>query len=141
MRKYPLEYLEILKKEKREIENDGLKIILKPSPGEEREWYLDPCEKQIIDGNWVGNFNQRNEDKKDIKKEKLSLDNIVSEIRDSMGFANYNLNTVEIYTKFETITDSGNEVGLWRYYPRHLENKKNNKALVFFQVGLVELHM
>ena len=135
MRKYPLEYLEILKKEKREIENDGLKIILKPSPGEEREGYLDPCEKQIIDGNWVGNFNQRNEDKKDIKKEKLSLDNIVSEIRDSMGFANYNLNTVEIYTKFETITDSGNEVGLWRYYPRHLENKKNNKALVFFHGG------
>lgn len=134
MRKYPIEYLEILKKETREIENDGLKIILKPSPGEEREGYLDPCEKEIIDGHWVGNFNQKNEDKEDTKKKK-SLDDIVSEIRDSMGFANYNLNTLEIYTKFEAINDSGNEVGLWRYYPRHLENKKNNKALVFFHGG------
>ena len=60
-----------------------------------------------------------------------SSDMIISKIRDSMGFANYNLNTVEIYTKFETITDSGNEVGLWRYYPRHIEKIKDRPALVF----------
>ena len=44
MRKYPKEYLEILKYETKEIDNNGLKIILKPSPGESREGYLDPCE-------------------------------------------------------------------------------------------------
>lgn len=36
MRKYPEKYLEILKSEITEIQNNGLKIILKPSPGEER---------------------------------------------------------------------------------------------------------
>ena len=37
MRKYPEKYLEILKNETIEIENNGVKIIVKPSPGEERE--------------------------------------------------------------------------------------------------------
>lgn len=44
MRKYPEKYLEILKNETIKIENNGVKIILKPSPGEKREGYLDPCE-------------------------------------------------------------------------------------------------
>ena len=69
------------------------------------------------------------------KMMKNTLDMVISTIRDSMGFPNYNLNTVEIYTKFETITDSGNEVELWRYYPRNLDRNKNNKALVFFHGG------
>ena len=143
MRKYPEQYLEILKNETSIIENNGLKIILKPSPGEERECYLDPCEKKIMDGHWASK--SRND--KDIieegegnldtelERQAPSQDMIISMIRESMGFANYNLNTVEIYTKFETITDSGNEVGIWRYYPRHLEKKNNNKALVFFHGG------
>lgn len=41
MRKYSKEYLKILKNETIEIENNGVKIILKPSPGEKREGYLD----------------------------------------------------------------------------------------------------
>ena len=49
MRKYPEKYLEILKNETIEIENNGVKIIVKPSPGEEREGYLDPCEKAIME--------------------------------------------------------------------------------------------
>lgn len=144
MRKYPEKYLEILKNQTIEIENNGVKIILKPSPGEERKGYLDPCEKEIMDGHWVGHLNEDNENQDTIKEnvdntinegKETSLDMTISMIRDSMGFANYNLNTVEIYTKFETITDSGNEVGLWRYYPRHLEKKKNSKALIFFHGG------
>ena len=120
-----------------------MEIILKPSPGEEREGYLDPCEKEIMDGHWAskssndkeaieeGNGNADTE----LERQAPSQDMIISMIRDSMGFANYNLNTVEIYTKFETITESGNKVGVWRYYPRHLEKKNNNKALVFFHGG------
>lgn len=144
MRRYPKEYLEILKNETSIIENNGVKIILKPSPGEVRKGYLDPCEKEIMEGHWVGSLDGDNETKDNVKEKmdkvvnggkESSLDSIIPMIRDGMGFANYNLNTVEIYTKFETITDSGNEVGLWRYYPRHLEKKKNNKALVFFHGG------
>ena len=143
MRKYSEKYLEILKNETSIIENNGVEIILKPSPGEEREGYLDPCEKEIMDGHWAskssndkeaieeGNGNAYTE----LERQAPSQDMIISMIRDSMGFANYNLNTVEIYTKFETITESGNKVGVWRYYPRHLEKKNNNKALVFFHGG------
>ena len=143
MRKYPEKYLEILKNEVVEIENNGVKIILKPSPGEKREGYLDPCEKLIMEGHWAS---KTSNDKEMIEEEKGNLDAglggqasssdmIISKIRDSMGFANYNLNTVEIYTKFETITDSGNEVGLWRYYPRHIEKIKDRPALVFIHGG------
>lgn len=140
MRKYPEEYLEILKNEEIEIENNGIKIILKSIPGEVREGYLDPCEKAIMEGHWASktsNDDQRIEENvnNDIKEEELSLGNIISIIRDGMGFANYNLNTVEIYTKFETITDSGNEVGVWRYYPRHIQKTKNKPALVFIHGG------
>ena len=143
MRKYSEKYLEILKNETSIIENNGVEIILKPSPREEREGYLDPCEKEIMDGHWAskssndkeaieeGNGNADTE----LERQAPSQDMIISMIRDSMGFANYNLNTVEIYTKFETITESGNKVGVWRYYPRHLEKKNNNKALVFFHGG------
>lgn len=142
MRKYSKEYLKILKNETIEIENNGVKIILKPSPGEKREGYLDPCEKLIMEGHWAS----KTSNDKEITEEKGNSDNalegqapssdmIISMIRDSMGFANYNLNTVEIYTKFETITDSGNEVGLWRYYPRHIEKIKNRPALVFIHGG------
>ena len=143
MRKYPKEYLEILKNETKEIENNGVKIILKPSPGENREGYLDPCEEAVIGGHWASHLNDNSDegenkkfDFEDIdKKEMSSLNALISMIRNNMGFANLNLNTVEIYTKFETINDSGNEVGLWRYYPRHIEDKKNVKALVFFHGG------
>ncbi|WP_195516205.1 alpha/beta hydrolase [Paraclostridium bifermentans] len=142
MRKYPEKYLEVLKNEVMEIENNGLKIILKPSPGEKREGYLDPCEKLIMEGHWAS----KTSSDKEVIEEKENLDTeskgqapssdmIISMIRDSMGFANYNLNTVEIYTKFETITDSGNEVGLWRYYPRHIEKFKDRPALVFIHGG------
>ncbi len=143
MRKYSEKYLEILKNETSIIENNGVEIILKPSPGEEREGYLDPCEKEIMDGHWASKSSNDKEAIEEVdgnadaelERQESSQDMIISMIRDSMGFANYNLNTVEIYTKFETITESGNKVGVWRYYPRHLEKKNNNKALVFFHGG------
>ena len=144
MRKYPKEYLEILKNEAKKIENNGVEIILKPSPGEDRKGYLDPCEKAVMDGHWISqlsNDDNNNSDEKvdfgEVMKngEMPPLDELIPILRDSMGFANYNLNTVEIYTKFETIEDSGNEVGLWRYYPRNIEKKNNKKALVFFHGG------
>lgn len=144
MRKYPESYLEILENETSIIENNGVKIILKPSPGEDRKGYLDPCEKAIMDGHWASKTNEDKDEnteegfsfEKMIKEGKIPpLEILISNMRDNMGFANFNLNTVEIYTKYETIKDSRNEVGIWRYYPRNLEKKNNNKALVFFHGG------
>ena len=131
MRKYPIEYLDILKNDTIEIRNNGVEIILKPSPGEERDGYLDPSEKAIIDSNLAKSMeNKRRENGDDSSK-----DSIIESIRNSMGFANLNLNTVEIYTKFETINCNGNKVGLWRYYPRLIEKNINKPVLVFFHGG------
>lgn len=136
MRKYSKEYLEILKNNISIIENNGVDVILKPSPGEEREGYLDTCEKAILDGFWTTKLDDNNSKSIQIIEDELSeFDKCVKDLRDSMGFANYNLNTVEIYTKFITVKDSGNDVGVWCYYPRHLDRTKNNPALVFFHGG------
>ncbi|MBE6052443.1 MAG: alpha/beta hydrolase [Clostridium sartagoforme] len=131
MRRYPIEFLDILKDETTEIISNGVKVILKPSPGEKRDGYLDPSEKAVMDEQLAARMSKEQEK----TEEALSQDSLIQNIRDSMGFANLNLNTVEIYTKFETLTDSGNEVGLWRYYPRNIERTKNNPALVFFHGG------
>lgn len=131
MRKYPIEFLDILKNDTTEIINNNVKIIVKPSPGEKRNGYLDPSEKAIIDAN----IEAMMENKKEENKNDLSNDSIIQSIRDAMGFANLNLNTVEIYTKFETINCNGNEVGLWRYYPRLIEKDINKPVLIFFHGG------
>ena len=143
MRKYSEEYLEVLKHETIEIDNGGLKIVLKPSPGENREGYLDPCEKLIMENHWASKTKENEKAKDELIRnteqsteyKEPSLEEKVQITREQMGFANNNLNTVEIYTKFEVITDSGNEVGLWRYYPRSMEKAENMSALVFIHGG------
>lgn len=42
----------------------------------------------------------------------------VARIRNIFGCHNYNLNEREIYTKFETLSVAGREVGIWQYYLR-----------------------
>ena len=68
MRKYPEKYLEVLKNEVNIIENNGVKIIFKPCPGEKRDGYLDPCEKEIMDGHWASKSNDKEENQKDVKE-------------------------------------------------------------------------
>ena len=52
-----------------------------------------------------------------------------------MGFPNHNLCVTEIHTKFETIMNGENEVGLWRYYRRDTQYEKNRPAFIFFHGG------
>jgi len=129
MRKYEISAIEQLQKETSIIENDGIPIILKPSPGEERPGYLDPIELSLMEKHWAGNLDGEE------SAAKPPLEELIPILRDSMGFPNYNLNTVEIHTKYEEITDSGNKVGLWRYYPRKSEKNRKRPALVFFHGG------
>lgn len=125
MRKYNISELELLQNKTKIIKNYGVDIIVKPSPGEERPGYIDPAEFKMMDSNWA------TQEEGELV---VSVEEQVSEIRESMGFPNYNLNTVEIHTKYEEITSSGNNVGVWRYYPRKSTNNKKT-ALVFFHGG------
>lgn len=129
MRKYDNSAIEKLQKETKVIDNNGLKVILKPIPGEDRPGYLDPVELGIMMKQAENNSNQ------EMPEIMPPLEVMIPIIRDSMGFPNYNLNTVEIHTKYEELTGSGNTVGLWRYYPRKSEKTKNKPALVFFHGG------
>ncbi|MCM8712052.1 alpha/beta hydrolase [Clostridium sp. SYSU_GA19001] len=130
MRKYDLSAIEKLQNETSIIENNGVKIILKPSPGEDRPGYLDPAELSIIKEHWAGNPMEQKEG-----EEMPPMEVLIPIMRDNMGFPNYNLNTVEIHTKYEEITESGNTVGLWRYYPRKSEKNRKRPAFVFFHGG------
>ena len=55
----------------------------------------------------------------------------IQRMRDNMGFPNHNLCTVEIHTKFETIMNGDNEIGLWRYYRRDTQYETGRPALSF----------
>lgn len=104
-----------------------LKIIVKPSPGEDRLGYVDPIELSLIDNHWAGEL----EGEEPAAMPPMEV--LIPIMRENMGFPNYNLNAVVIHTKYEEITDSGNTVGLWRYYPRKSEKKR--PAFVFFHRG------
>jgi acetyl esterase/lipase len=129
MRKYDMSALEKLQKETSTIEENGVKIILKPIPGEDRPGYLDPMELSLMNNHWAGNL------EKEEPTAPPPMEAIIPIMRDNMGFPNYNLNTVEIHTKYEQITDSGNIVGLWRYYTRKSERNPKRPAFVFFHGG------
>lgn len=129
MRKYDTSSIELLQNETSIIENNGIKIILKPSPGEDRPGYLDPMELSLMGDHWAGSLDEK------LPEVMPPLDVIIPIMRENMGFSNYNLNTVEIHSRYEEITSSGNKVGLWRYYPRKSAKNTKRPALVFFHGG------
>jgi acetyl esterase len=129
MRKYNTSAIDQLQKETTIIKNQGVNIIVKPSPGENRPGYIDPMELSLMDNHWAGKL----EGEEPAAMPPMEV--LIPIMRDNMGFPNYNLNTVEIHTKYEEITDSGNTVGLWRYYPRKSEKNPKRPAFVFFHGG------
>ncbi len=131
MRKYPLEHLDQLRTETSVLPGKSIEIIVKPSPGEDRPGYLDPEEFALLNEHWAGKAKNPEEQ----PAEMPPIEAMLPAIRESMGFPNYNLNTVEIHTRYEELTDSGNRVGLWRHYPRKSSGSAKRPALVFFHGG------
>jgi acetyl esterase len=129
MRKYDESAIEKLQKGTSIIYNNGIPVILKPSPGEERPGYIDPMELSLMGDHWAGKSNGEE------PAVLPPMEVLIPIMRENMGFPNYNLNTVEIHTKYEVITENGNTVGLWRYYPRKSEKNSKRPALVFFHGG------
>lgn len=129
MRTYDKSLIEKLQKGTSIIENNGIQVILKPSPSEERSGYIDPMELSLMGDHWAGKSNGEE------IAELPPMEVLIPIMRENMGFPNFNLNTVEIHTKYEEITDSGNTVGLWRYYPRKSVKNRKRPALVFFHGG------
>lgn len=123
MRMYDVKEVVFLQLENSTIQVNDTSILVKRSPTEHRAGYIDPHEFEIVK-------NRASETKTKIEKEPT-----IDAIRESMGFPNRNLNTVEIHTKFETLNIGANEVGLWRHYPRKTQNNKDRPCLIFIHGG------
>lgn len=125
MKKYQDDLVEKLQSENTIIKNYGIEIVLKKSPLENRDGFIDPIEKSFIDNSWVDKMTG---------SEMPPLEVLVPEIRNAMGFPNYNLNTQELVTKYEEINLEGNLVEFWRYYKRK-SDAKIRPCLVYYHGG------
>ncbi len=113
------------------IAENGLPIVLKPSPTEPRQGFIDrTLWEQVKDSFWMRQGSAPVE-----LKAKPPVAEIVAAMRDGMGGFNENLNSVEIYTKYEELSAGGNTVGLWRYYTRKSQHKIGRPALVYYHGG------
>lgn len=124
MIKYSEKLSEFMKSEKTFIQSHGIEIQTKSIPDEPREGYLDPRQYEILKASSDFFEEHSQNDKPSIQ-----------EMRDSMGFPNLNMNTVEIYTKFEEHIFDGNSVKIWTYYPRKPERKKNRAGFIYIHGG------
>lgn len=122
MRQYGYELVEALQSQQTATDCNGGPVIIKANPEEERSGCLDPRE--------IGA--QKDGYRYDAE---LAAVNPLQAVRDSMGFPSRNLNTVETHTRYECLNFDGNEVGLWRYYPRKPERKKGRPCLIYLHGG------
>jgi len=107
----------------------GEPVLVKSSPTEPREGYMDHHELAIIREHWIA----RDAGGDDAPAE--TAPKTIEDMRDSMGFPNRNLCEVEIHTRFETLRVGNNDVGLWRYYPRASQHEKGRPCLIFLHGG------
>ncbi len=101
-------------------------VTLKINPKEPRPGYLDPCEMKIVEA-YRAEPTSMNATLTPV--EQLQL------VRDSMGFPNRNLNTIEIHTKFEEVYLEDRVIGLWRYFPRKTARQGDAPCLIYFHGG------
>lgn len=127
MREYSQELVNALQAQQEEVDLNGTQVIVKVNPEETRAGYLDPYELKLMK-KWA----QKQQEAPAVP---LSAEEQLQLVRDSMGFPNRNLNTVEIYTGYERVKLGDNEVGLWRYYPRKSMRKPNKPCLIYIHGG------
>lgn len=129
MKKYIDNLVEQLGKAEEIIDVYGSEVILKKSPSDPRAGYMDPHENSAL--------SQAEEHVGEKKEGNPPLNILVRLMRDSMGFPNLNLNTVEMITKYEEKIFEGNTVELWRYYKRRSKKEKRPAFIMIHGGGWV----
>lgn len=132
MREYNKKLVEALHAQQEAVDCNGAKVILKVNPEETRQGFLDPRELEIIKEHWMG---KRGGPRSDAQTETVSTELALQNMRDDMGFPNRNLNTVEIHTQFERLNFDGNDVGIWRYYPRKSMRQPGKPCIIYIHGG------
>lgn len=129
MKKYDDKLVEKIHHSTETVSMYGTEIHLKESPTRAGKGYMDPFELAVMTQNWAAN------EKEGVNPFEMQLppEQMIPLLRDIMGFANLNLNTKEIITKYETLSDDGHTFGLWRYYLR--KGKQEPKSCLIYIHG------
>lgn len=103
---------------------DGVNVEIKEIPNADYHYTIYPKLLQDVEAMYQrskcsGNKNQ--------------LTPSIEEIREMMGGFNYNLNTVEIYTRYVEVSTSYGQVPVFIYYPRKIKEKR--PALLYIHGG------
>ncbi|MBO5523394.1 MAG: alpha/beta hydrolase fold domain-containing protein, partial [Roseburia sp.] len=122
MREYDEKLVEILNGVGETTMVNGVLVEIKNVPDDDAGDRLDPRV-----------YKKEMENRKKQAAKKLQADNepgedeaekpSYDEMRKHMGGFNYNLNTVEIYTRYIEVATSVGRVPVWIHYPRHMEGK------------------
>ena len=108
-----------MRNDKTVVRSHGIPVHLKRIPDESRPGRFDPREYELARKNsWTA-----------------GVPGGLQELRDAMGFPNRNLNTVEIYTRYEEHNFGGNLVKFWIYYPRKPERKTGRPGFLYLHGG------
>lgn len=121
MKTYPDSLVQTLQQDQHFLDVDGIRIRVKAIPDDPTPGVLDRRDLACMQADHSA----------DVPPDATGI----QAVRDSMGFPARNLNTVEIHTKFESLTFGENTVGLWRYYPRKPERKQGRPAFIYIHGG------
>ncbi|TAH66831.1 MAG: alpha/beta hydrolase [Anaerolineaceae bacterium] len=122
MKEYQQELIRKLDNGTGYLDIDGLRIEIKKVPDGSGSGKLDP---RVL-------MEQESFFKKGVER---GNEPSIEELRDNMGGFNYNLNTVEIYTKYLEVETNSSKVPVWAYFPRSSQRDRNRKALLYVHGG------
>lgn len=137
MREYDEKLVEILNRSGEQITVNGVPVEVKKVPDDDAADRMDPrAYKRELEMQKELAAQEPQEDKACKGKESepeeqpgSAQENAAggppyAELRKHMGGFNYNLNTVEIYTRYIEVATSVGTVPVWVHYPRHMEGKR-----------------
>lgn len=120
MREYDEELVAVLKEPGEQRMVNGIPVEIKRVPDEEAADRMDPRAYAREKKFYQERIKQERQKQQKGGEEKPSYE----ELRRHMGGFNYNLNTVEIRTRYIEVPTSVGIVPVWIQYPRHMEGNK-----------------
>lgn len=121
MREYDEKLVEILNAPGEKILVNGVPVEVKPVPDGKKPDCMDP---RAFAREMEMQKAREAEAEQENPEEKQKEEPPYAEMRKHMGGFNYNLNRIEIYTRYLEVPTSVGTVPVWIHYPRHMEGKK-----------------
>ena len=122
---------EAMRKDTSTINMYGIEILTKRIPDEPRSGCLDPRELEMMKR--MADESAHKEPAQNEPADAMRF--TIQDLRKVMGFPNRNMNTVEIYTRYEEHDFDGNTVGIWVHWPRKPEGRKGRAGFIFIHGG------